>query len=450
MGLQFLLEGVGRGERVLYLALSETAEETQLAAEAHGWSLDGVVVHEMPAVRAADAPDEGNTIFHHAEVELGETIGEIREQVRRHKPDRVVVDSLSELRLLAGDSIRFRRQMLGLKRFMNSQQCTALLLDDCKGEGELTINSLAHGVMHMALNTPEFGGDRRQIRVVKMRGFDFAAGFHDFAVRRGGVVVFPRLIAADYRTIGKPSMATTGLEGLDTMLGGGLQAGTCTLLMGTAGTGKSTVGLRCAVAAAERGERAAVYVFDERPQTMYQRCTSLGIDLERHVDAGLIQLQQVDPAELTPGEFAHLVRRAVDEQAVKLLLIDSLAGYLNAMSADRYLMLQMHELLAYLGQRDVTTLMVHSQAGLLSHVNGAVHISYLADNVLLFVLCEVDGQLRQAVSALKNRSGDHGRAFRRLEMEDGCLRVGERLSGYGGLLAHSLEPAMSRDANAAE
>jgi len=435
LALQFLRQGRARGESCLYVTLAESAEELRATAVSHGWGPDDVPIHEhLPATQLSP---EQHTLFHSDEVDLSGTVSALLQVVDLAQPRRLVLDSLSELQLLAGSPLRYRREVLALKDYFAHRDCTVLLLDDrTMGDGDTQLQSLCHGVLLLEGKTPDYGAERRRLRVTKLRGLRFRGGWHDYSIETGGLQVYPRLIAAEYRDAAIEGQIQSGLPALDSMFEGGLDRGTTTLLMGPSGAGKSSVATRFAVAAADRGERVAVYAFDERPATLFARSAGLGMDLRGHVSAGRISVQPVDVAELTPGEFAQRVRRAVENDGVRLVVIDSLAGYTNAMPETRSLLLHLHELLTYLGQKRVTTLLVMTQHGMVgSSVTGDVDVSYLADNVLLFRYYEYAGEVRKALSVFKRRAGPHEGAIRRLTMggaEGIC--VGEPLNAFRGIL----------------
>jgi len=442
LALQFLLEGARRGEPVLYVTLSESAEELHAVADSHGWSLDGVTVREMMPSEDSLQPDEQYTMYHPSEVELGETTRRILEDVESSKPVRAVFDSLSELRLLAGNPLRYRRQILALKQFFSGKRCTVMLLDDMTStDHDLQVQSIAHGVVLLEQMNPDYGADRRRLRVVKYRGMHFRGGFHDYVIQRGGIEVFPRLVAKDHRPPRAPEKLSSGHVELDQLLGGGVERGTSTLVVGAPGTGKSTVATRLSWMAAERGQHAAMFIFDESLHTLKTRSAGLGMDLEPHVDAGRITLQQIDPAELSPGQFTHAVREAVEDRQACVVVIDSLNGYLNAMPGEKFLIVQLHELLSYLGQAQVATVLISAHQGLIgSHMQAPVDASYLADTVVLMRYFEACGEVRQAISVVKKRDGAHERSIREFRMGNGGIQIGEPLRNFRGILTGT--PAM--------
>jgi circadian clock protein KaiC len=435
LALQFLREGMAQGETVLYVTLSETASELEAVAESHGWTLEGMPIHELAA--QGEQPDDQYTVFHPSEIELGETTKAVLDEVARIGPARVVFDSLSEMRLLAREPLRYRRQILALKQFFVGRACTVLLLDDCTSQdGDLQLQSLAHGVITLEQLAPEYGAERRRLRVIKLRGVKFLGGFHDFTIETGGVHVYPRLVAAGSRGGSSGSYASTGLPALDQLFGGGLDRGTSTLLIGPAGAGKSALATQVAVAAARRGEHVAMYLFDEGIETFTRRALGLGCGVTEHIDAGRIDLVQVDPAEMSPGEFADRVRCAVEQDQATVIVIDSLNGYLNAMPEERFLNAQLHEMFMFLRQHGVVAISIVAQHGLIgAAMQAPVDLSYLADNVVLLRFFEVTGEVRQAVSVLKRRAGEHERTIRELRFRPGSITVGEPLREFHGVLS---------------
>lgn len=434
LGLQFLLEGARTGDRGLYITFSETAEELTRAAGSHGWDLSPVQIHQL-SIEEQLKTDAQHTVFPPAEVELLEITQTLLSVVEHFRPARVVIDSLSELRLLAGDPLRYRRQILMLKQQLGHHLCTVLLLDDRPlVSSDLQLESLAHGVVTLQQVAQEFGTERRRLRVQKLRATTYRGGWHDFIIRTGGLDVFPRLVAAEHRLTSSGQTFASGLPELDRLTGGGLLRGTSTLFMGPAGVGKSTVAIQYAVAAAQRKEKTVIYSFDENVHTIMARTEKLGMDLKSHLDSGMIAIRPVDPAELTPGEFVHTVRQAVEQDGVKLIIVDSLNGYLAAMPEERFLTIQLHELLTYLAQRDVSSLMVVSQHGVMGPMDTPIDLSYLSDAILLFRYYEYKGEVRQAISMVKKRSSAHERTIRDLRFEDGRITLGEPLRQLHGVL----------------
>lgn len=439
IALQFLLEGARRGQKGLYVTLSESKLELVEIAESHGWLLEAIDIFEMAAEEDHLKPEAQYTVFHPSEIELADTTSAVLSEVDRLQPVRVVFDSLSELRLLARDSLRYRRQILGLKRYFSGRNCTVLLLDDRTAEGhDLQLQSIAHGVIMLESVEREYGIKRRRLEIRKLRGSAFREGFHDYSIMRGGVEVYPRLIASEHRLTFSPSQLKSGLQALDDLLGGGIDSGTSTLLLGPAGCGKSTIALCYAVSTVKEGGRAALFSFDETLATLTVRGRGLGMDVEKHVESGGLFLRQVDAAELSPGQFVHEIRELVEKRELKLLIIDSLNGFLNAMPGEKFLAMQLHELLGYLGQKGVKTIMTMAQHGLVgANIDTPVDVSYLADTVLLFRYFEGAGELKQALSVIKKRSGEHERTIRELVMKDGVIQVGKVLKEFEGVLTGS-------------
>ena len=435
LALQFLLAGAATGARGLYVTLSETRAELTQVAESHGWTLDNVDVFELSAVESG-AMDEGYTLFHPAEVELQQTMDAVLASVEKSGASLVVLDSVSEMRLLARDPLRFRRQILMIKQYFAERQCTVLLLDDKTApEGDLQLQSLAHGVVALEHVAQEYGAERRRLQVKKLRGLRFRGGYHDFRIATGGLAVFPRLrLVQDEGVRGQP-LVQSGSAQMDKLLGGGLQPGTSLLITGPAGTGKSVLASQYACAAVTRGERVQFFMFDERLSTFRLRSEGIGLDIESPVADGRLRLRQVEPTELSPGEFANEVMRTVEEEGVRLVIIDSLNGYLQSMPEERLLPIQVHELLSYLATKGVTCIMTLVQRGIFgSPVDEAADISYLADSVVLLRYFEVMGTVREAVSVVKKRSGDHERTIRESRVQRGGLHIGDPLREFHGVL----------------
>ncbi|HVZ94929.1 MAG TPA: ATPase domain-containing protein [Phycisphaerales bacterium] len=436
LALQFLLEGVRRGERGLYVTFSETRAEVEGIARSHGWSLDGLEFFEFEALQKALEGERAGTVFHPSETELAAVSKSLWEAMDRAKPKRMVFDSLSELRLLAGDPLRYRRQLLEIKRRAAAHDCAAILVDDRTAtRDDLQLQSLAHGVISLHRTTSGYGTAKRRLEVVKLRGVGFRNGWHDFAIETGGVVVYPRLVASEYAQR-EGGMLKSGVAELDQLLGGGIDLGASTLLLGPAGAGKSTVAMKYAVAAAERGEKSLIFMFEESASMLRARAKGVGLDLAPHEANGNISLRTVDAADVSPGQFAFNLRRAVEEQSARLIVIDSLNGYLNAMPDEKHLALHLHELLAYAAARGIAVLMVISQQGMMGPwMQQPVDASYLADTVLLFRYYEYAGEIRKAVSVAKRRGGSHEHSIRSLTIgaPDG-IKLGPPLSEFRGVL----------------
>ncbi|HEV7821453.1 MAG TPA: ATPase domain-containing protein [Burkholderiales bacterium] len=434
--LQFLAEGARHGESVLYITLAESEVELRAVAKSHGWSMDGIHIHEVIGdERLLDASQQ-YTMFHPAEVEMGDTIQKILRVVTERKPARVVLDSLSELQLLAENPLRYRRQVLALKQFFAHQNCTAFFLDDRTGKnGDLQVRSIAHAVLLFEQEAKDYGSERRRMRVVKYRGVAFRGGFHDYKIVRGGIVIYPRLVASDTRVLEKRDQIKSGLARLDTLLGGGLEAGTSTLIAGPPGTGKSSLASQFVHAALKRGERAAMFLFEESTNNLLNRSAALKLDLREYMDSGKLTIVQVDPAELSPGEFLHIVcQMAVD--GAKVIVIDSVNGFKNAMPDERLLTTHLHELVTFLGQRGVLTLLVGVQQGMLGNASSTeLDTSYLADNIIMLRYFEAAGEVKQAVAVFKKRGGYHERTLRSfaLTARKG-IEVGSVLRQFHGVL----------------
>jgi len=435
LALQFLLAGARRGERCLYITLAETEDELRATAVSHGWSLAGVEVCELVPPESLLDEEQQQSLLYSSDLELGETVKRILDVFQRAKPDRVVLDSLSEIRLLAQSSLRYRRQILALKHFFAKSSVTVLMLDDLTTEvNDRTVHSVAHGVLRLEELLPEYGAERRRLRVVKYRGRQYRGGFHDFAIKTGGVRVFPRLVSAEHAEEFDRSTITTGSAELDSLLGGGIAQGSSVLLLGPAGTGKSLVALSFAAAAVRRGERAAMFIFDEDRRMLIERAGGLGIDLAAKVAADQIVVEQVHAAELAPGEFAERVRHCVDTHGARTVIIDSVNGYQAAMPGEQELVLHMNELLQYLGRRGVTTFLTVGQHGLIGTMQTPIELTYLADTVIVLRYFEATGCVRRAISVVKKRSGMHENTIREFEIGADGIAVGDPLSGFQGIL----------------
>jgi len=435
LGLQFLLEGKRKGERCLYITLSEGRNELNHVAETHGWDLSGIEIFELVPPELSLDPEREQSILYASDLELGETVKLVMEEVERVAPARVVFDSLSEIRLLAQGSLRFRRQVLAMKHFFGSRNCTVLFLDDLtQREEDLGLHSLAHGVIRLEQIALTYGAERRRLRVYKMRGRAFHGGFHDFLIRTGGLSVFPRLVAGSHpQQLHELRSASSGIQELDQMLGGGLHYGTSTLLVGPSGSGKSTLAMQYVDAATSRGEKALVISFDETERVFHDRARGLGWDFERKAEDGKFIFRQVDPAELSPGELASTVAGAVAE-GVTVVVLDSLTGYQHAMPEEQFLLLQMHEILTYLNQQGVLTLLILAQSGMIGHMHSPVDITYLSDAVLLLRFFEAEGEIKRALSVVKKRTGAHENAIREVRIDATGVQVGNKLADFRGIL----------------
>lgn len=436
LGLQFLMQGARSGEAVLYVTLSESQDEVEKIARSHGWSLDGVTIFEFTPTEDSLRPEDQYSAFHPSEVEFQDTTQSILNEVERVQPRRVVLDSLSEIRLLARDSLRYRRQVLALKQFFTNRGCTVLLLDDRTADGhDFQLQSIAHGVLFLEKVARDYGKTRRRVQISKLRGSTYREGYHDYTIQKGGVVVTPRLVASEHRMSAIQGSVASEIPELDTLLGGGVDRGTSTLLMGPAGCGKSSIAISYVLAAARRGEFASLFLFEEWIQLARKRAAALNMDLDPYIGEGKLHIQQIDPAELTPGEFIQQVRDTVEQKGAQVVVIDSLNGLMNSMPGERHLPLQLHELLSYLNQRGVVTLLVMAQAGMVGgNMVGPADVSYLADNILLFRFFEAEGRVRKAISVVKKRSGEHEDTIRELRMQNGRIVVGQALTQFRGVL----------------
>ncbi len=438
LGLQFLLEGLKQGERVLYITLSHTKRELVEIAHSHGWSLEDVPVHQFSAGEAAAYIASEQTVFHTADIELKETTDTILDVINRIKPDRLIFDPIEQIHLLTDSPLRYRTQLLILKQALVDMECTTLFLTgEPSGKSDQQLEALVHGGLELEQHAPDYGDVRRRLKVNKGRGMRYHGGYHSFGIRTGGLQVYPRLETPASENNGRAlrTVVKSGVGELDTLLGGGLEEGTACLLIGPTGTGKSSLTALYAYAAALRGERSAVFLFDERPETFHRRSEGMGLDLAPQVEAGLVRLQHVNTGELSPGEFAHTVRQAVDRDKVKLVVIDSLTGYLNAMPQEMLLVSQLHELLSYLSRQGVLTFLIMAERGVLgSGELEPVDVSYLADAVVLLRRFETEGQLRRAISVIKKRYGAHESTIRELRTTSSGVQVGEPLTTFSGVL----------------
>lgn len=436
VALQFMMAGAAAGERSLYITLSETAEELRQGAASHGWKLgEEIEVFELTPPESLLDSDQQQSLLYSSDLELGETTKQIYAAMERVKPRRVVVDSLSEIRLLAQSSLRYRRQILAIKHYFARHGATVMLLDDLTAEvGDKTVHSIAHGVIRLEELAPAYGAERRRVRILKYRGQKYRGGYHDFTITTGGLVIFPRLIAAEHRSSFDRTPLSTGIAEFDALLGGGADSGSSTLILGPAGTGKSLITMKFALAALARGEKAALFIFDEELGLLFERMRGIGMDIEAPYRAGNLIIQQVDAAEMSPGEFAHRVRQAVDEAAIKTVVIDSLNGYQAAMPEENSLILHMHELLQYLNRQGATTFMTVAQHGLVGDMQAPVDVTYLADTVILLRYFEASGEVRRAISVIKKRSGHHESTIREFRIGAGGLMLGPPLDAFQGVL----------------
>ncbi|SEM73243.1 circadian clock protein KaiC [Loktanella fryxellensis] len=436
LALRFLLVGRDAGDRGLYFTLSQTESELRAVAQTHDWSLDGITLREMVGEDACGAAHD-QTLLHTSELEPGKTVRGIIELVERTEPTRIVVDSLSELRLLAQNPLRYRRQIVALKHFFARRRCTVLLLDDRTSDvDDLQLHAIAHGVICLEQLSNDFGAERRRLRVVRKRGMTYRRGFHDFTIATGGMRVYPRLVSAEQATTCDATPVTTGLAGLDALLlGDGLYPGTNALQAGPAGIGRATTAVRCMIAALDREQRAACFLFDERRTTLKMRCRALGIDLQPYIDDGRLTIRQIDPTELSPGELSNAVRVSVEEGGTQIVVLDSLNACLHAMPGDTFLVLQMHALLGYLAQRGVVSLLILGQHGATGDLRSDVDISYLADPVLLLRFCAAAGAVRKSIAVVKTRTSDHERTIRALSPDHDGLRIGAPIRSFTGRLS---------------
>lgn len=435
MALQYLLEGARNGETGLYIALSETEEEILSVARSHQWPIDKISIFELSALERQLAQEERNTVFHPAEIELNKTTQMLLQRIQEVKPKRLVLDSLSELRLLSDSPLRYRRQMLSFKQFFAGQQMTVLLLDDHSADGgDLHVQSIAHGVITVEQIVSDYGSEKRRIKINKMRGLNFIGGYHDAMIVPGGMRVFPRLVGSNHTKEHARGIANSGVEHLDALLGGGLDRGTSCLFLGPAGTGKSTIALQFAVAAAKRGEHVLMCTFEENLDTLVARATSVGMPLEGLIASGRIEVMEVDPAELSPGEFVHRVIDSVNAKHTRVVIVDSLNGYMQAMPDVKFLNIQLHELLSFLNRKGVLSLLTVAQHGLVGQMQAPVDLTYLADTVILLRFFEQSGRIKKAISVIKKRIGKHEDTLREFRIDSEGVRVGKALEEFHGVL----------------
>lgn len=437
LGLHFLRAGVEAGERCVYVVLSESERALKRLAVSHGWSLDGIDIVESND----QDPQSDYSIYAPSEIELGESSRSLLSRLAALRPQRVVIDSLSEVRLIAQDPLRYRRQLLALRRFFDEHGMTVLLLDFLSDVDDHQLESLCHGILHLQQLVPEYGGQRRRMRISKLRESRFRDGFHDFSIVTGGLLVYPRLVASEHGRSDRFQKETlsSGVAELDRLMGGGIDLGTSTLILGPAGSGKSTLTAQLAKAHVARDQKAAFFIFDEVPNTLLVRGEGMGMGVAADIAAGRILVRQIDPAELAPGQFAHLVRQAVEVDGATMIVIDSVNGYQSAMPDEHHLSAHLHELLAFLNQRHVVTILVMTQSGLVGQVVGSpIDLSYLADSVLLLRYFEAHGEIRQAISMVKRRTGPHERSIRELKLDATGVRVGAPLSDFQGIMGSQL------------
>ncbi len=435
LALQFIRTAILAGESALYITLSESKRELESSARSHGWKDTDFEIAEFVPEEAILSPEHQYTVFHPSEVELAGTITKLIELIEKVKPTRLVIDSLSELRLLAADTMRYRRQLLALKQFFAGRATTVLLLDDRSADGsDMQLQSIAHGVIRLDRVARSYGTNRRQIEILKLRGSSFREGSHDYTIETGGICIYARLVASEHASDFKTERVKSGVAGLDQMFGGGINRGSSTLLIGPTGSGKSTLAIQYAYAATQRGDRAIVYSFDEVLRTAVERAENIGIRVRDALAAGTLSMSQIDPAELSPGEFVSQIRDDVEKRDTRVVIIDSLNGFLNAMPGERDLLLQLHELIAFLNQKGVITFMILTQHGLIGNMHTEIDVSYLADTVLLLRYFEAEGEIKQVVSVLKQRVGRHERTLREFAVEDTGITVGEPLKGFRGVL----------------
>lgn len=436
IALQFLLAGAEQGEAGIYVSLAETEEELRDGARSHGWTIgEKIEIFELVPPESVLDPAQHQSLLYSSDLELGETATRIFEAIERVKPRRVVIDSLSEIRLLAQSSLRYRRQILALKHYFAQHQSTVVMLDDLTNEViDQAVHSIAHSVIHLDQRAPGYGSERRHVRIVKCRGQSFRGGFHDFQIQTGGVQVFPRLVAAEHRNCFTGATLNSGIQGLDALLAGGIAAGSSTLIQGPAGTGKSLLIVQFIAAAIERGERAALFVFDEEVGLLFARTKALGIDLQAMCDAGQLFIEQMDAAEMSPGEFSHRVRHMIEGQGIKIVAIDSLNGYQASMTDEQHIILHLHELTQYLNRRGVATFITLAQQGMVGDMRQPIDVTYLADTVIVLRYFEATGRVRRALSVMKKRAGGHEDTIREFRIDSHGITIGPPLADFQGVL----------------
>ena len=436
IALQFLLDGAQKGETGIYVSLAETEQELRDGARSHGWTIGkDVEIFELVPPESVLDPDQHQSLLYSSDLELGETIQRIFQAIERLRPKRIVIDSLSEIRLLAQSSLRYRRQILALKHYFAQNNSTVIMLDDLTTETtDRAVHSIAHSVVHLDQLAPIFGGERRRLRVIKCRGQHFRGGYHDFMIMEGGIEVFPRLVAAEHRKGYTGESLSSGVPELDRLLGGGITSGSSTLIIGPAGTGKSLLIFQYIAAAVARGERAGLFAFDEELGLLFARARGMGFDLEAMRDAGKLVVEQMDAAELSPGEFSHRVRACVDREGIRLVAIDSLNGYQASMPEEQFVILHLHELLQYLNRQGVATFLTIAQHGMIGDMKQPIDVTYLADCVIVLRYFEAHGRVRRAISVIKKRTGSHEDTIREFRINGRGITVGEPLSSFQGVL----------------
>lgn len=434
LALLFLLEGARAGEKGLYITLSETKDELEQVARSHGWSLDAVEILELSTIEKHLQTLAPDTLFHPSEIELNRTTQFLTREIDRVKPVRLALDSLAELRLMSETPLRYRRQMLALKQFFAGRQVTVLILDDMTEQRDLQVQSVAHGVISMEMSFLDYGAERRRLKITKMRGVNFRGGYHDFVIRPGGIEAFPRLVASKHLKDYERSSFSTGLDALDDLLGGGLDRGTSNFIIGPAGTGKSTVAMQFVGTCASKGMRSMVFTFDENAVTLISRSEGIGLSLQPHIDSDCVQVVQVDPAALTPGEFVHRIRQDVLDNQVQVVVIDSLNGYMNAAPSERFLNIHLHELLSFLSHQGVISIITVAQTGIFGPMQGPVDVTYLADTVMLLRFFEVRGSVKKAISVTKKRTGRPEDTIREFRIQPDGIHVGAPLADFHGVL----------------